>query len=137
VKILIDKREGKPYRLELSEEATLETGDYSIKEYEDKITFERKSHADLFSCLAVDYFKRFKSQLDRLSNIRYSGLIIESSWKTIGFGHVWSDLPGDKAQERLMRETLKRGVPIYFASSRKQAKEILRHLLCNAFELCH
>ena len=61
--IIIDSREQKkwPFQNVKVETAKLDTGDYSLKGYEDRITIERKSKVDLIKTVTHDR-ERFKRE---------------------------------------------------------------------------
>lgn len=61
--------------------AKLDSGDYSIKGFEDQIAIERKSAADLVSTIFYRR-KQFMAELERLQQMQWSGIIVESEWST-------------------------------------------------------
>lgn len=92
--VLIDTREKKPYSFrrmttgkQLSvrvktQKAYLETGDYSIAEYENGCCIERKSVSDLVQTVA-QHRDRFVRELERLSEIEHSFILVEGEWATV------------------------------------------------------
>lgn len=80
MKIIIDSREQKPYVFKDHETITqkLETGDYSIQGYEDKICIERKSLVDAYGTIGRGR-KRFINELERMKNFDLAIIMIESS----------------------------------------------------------
>ena len=78
--IVVDTREQKPYLFKGNTTIVhgLRTGDYSIDGYEDYVAVERKSLEDYYGCLSANR-KRFELALDRLSRIRFSSIVLESS----------------------------------------------------------
>jgi ERCC4-type nuclease len=65
-----------------TEIATLHTGDYSLKGFEDVVTVERKSAADLFGTLAGGR-ERFEAEHVRMMDFRRAVVVIESDWATM------------------------------------------------------
>ncbi len=126
MRILIDSREQTPYSLVDSEKATLKTGDYSVKGYEDRIAIERKAYSDLYSCLTSDK-KRFRKQLERLGELEFSYLLVDSHVSAVLLGHPQCDLPGEKALKFLIRHCTEFGVPFCFVDS--HGDKVVRNLL--------
>lgn len=62
-----------------TEIATLHTGDYSLKGFENAVTVERKSAADLFSTLASGR-DRFEAEHVRMQAFKLAVVVIESDW---------------------------------------------------------
>jgi len=78
--IIVDTREQKPYKfkgMDVINEG-LETGDYSLKGHESKITVERKSHEDAWNS-ARGSRKRFVNCLQRLAVMPHPAIVIECS----------------------------------------------------------
>ena len=63
-----------------TEIATLQTGDYSLKGFENRITIERKSASDIFGCF---YSDRFESELTRMMDFEVKAVVIESDWSSM------------------------------------------------------
>jgi ERCC4-type nuclease len=90
--IIVDSREQKPFTFSKEElkigatpdieVATLETGDYSLKGFEDKICVERKSITDLFGSCGKRR-KQFENEFNRMTSFDYAALVIEADWKGI------------------------------------------------------
>lgn len=95
--MLVDRREKTPYLFQGLragskrayrplivpwEWAHLETGDYSIRGYEDRVTIERKSLEDLYSTLS-GHRKRFEREHERMREIEFKAVVIEASWEKI------------------------------------------------------
>ncbi len=76
--VIIDTREQTPLafpRLQ-SIRGTLTSGDYSFAGAEDLFAIERKSIADLVSCVMGDNRERFERELTRLRGLRFARLLI-------------------------------------------------------------
>ena len=88
--IIIDTREQKPY--EFTGHPTvvtgLKTGDYSVTGMEHLVVVERKSQADYWGCLGKSR-ARFVKELERLSQIPYSLVVIEASLSMVREGYFY------------------------------------------------
>ena len=86
--IIVDTREQTPYTfasidpIPIVEVATLKAGDYSLKGFENQIAIERKSLLDAFGTFGQGR-SRFERELERLSIMRYTSVVIEADWDTI------------------------------------------------------
>lgn len=65
------------YRVE-----TLQTGDYSIAGFEDRVCIERKSIDDAFGTFGGDR-ERFERELDRMEAFDFAAVIVEGSWASV------------------------------------------------------
>jgi len=92
-KIIIDSREQAAYTFaNIKPKPTiiykgLSTGDYSLDGYENKITIERKTLADLFGSTGQGR-DRFEREFERLSSFDYAALVIEA-----GLGDIFKRPP--------------------------------------------
>jgi ERCC4-type nuclease len=86
--IIQDTREQAPYTFAcitpppLVEVATLASGDYSLRGFENQVAIERKSLADLFGTVGQGR-DRFERELERLSHFRFAAVVIEAGFETI------------------------------------------------------
>jgi ERCC4-type nuclease len=126
MEIIIDTREQTPYELVEAKKSKLKTGDYTVDGFEDVMAVERKSYSDLYKCLTSD-LGRFKKQLKRLGKMRHSALLVDSTVSSLLLGSVWCNLPGDVALRRLLRLSVKYGVPVMFVDD--NGKLVTRNLL--------
>ena len=118
LRIIVDTREQKPYQFGIhSEHVKLDTGDYSVKNYEALVAVERKSLEDLFRCLTTDRM-RFKDQLIRLGALPYKALVIDANLDTLLMGTAHSAYPGAEALIRLVSMCARVGVPFHFAGGK-------------------
>ena len=94
ITIIVDKREQTPLSFNIkdisipTELGTLQTGDYSVKGLESKISVERKSLSDLLGCIGNDR-ERFERELERISAFETRALVIESTWEEIEAGNYY------------------------------------------------
>lgn|SRR5574337_131406 len=83
--ILIDSREKQPYNFSkdhiTSEIIKLDTGDYTIKGYENEICIERKKNGLelLNNITGKGKAKAFRSELQRMKNIKHVFVVVEQS----------------------------------------------------------
>jgi ERCC4-type nuclease len=90
--ILIDSRERKPWKFQIpTETATLLTGDYSLKGYEDEIGIERKTLDDLWICLTSER-ERFQKELERSLQYKKLFVLFEARWQDVLDGRYRSDM---------------------------------------------
>ena len=78
--VIVDTREQTPFTFPdmRTERGTLQSGDYSLKGFEEHVAIERKSLADLVGCCTTGR-DRFKHELHRLRGFYLSAVIIEAS----------------------------------------------------------
>ena len=117
MKVVIDTREQLPYEFEDSITRTLQTGDYSIFGYENQITVERKSKADAYGSIGRGR-TRFIKELERLSEIDYSAIVVEASLSNFVEPPRFSQLNPKSAINSLLAWSIRYGVHIYFADNR-------------------
>ena len=117
MKVVIDTREQLPYEFEDSITRTLQTGDYSIFGYEDQVTVERKTKADAYGTIGKGR-TRFIKELERLSEIDYSAIVVEASLSNFVEPPRFSQLNPKSAINSLLAWSIRYGVHIYFADNR-------------------
>ena len=117
MKVVIDTREQLPYEFEDSITRTLQTGDYSLFGYEDQITVERKTKADAYGTIGKGR-TRFIKELERLSEIDYSAIVVEASLSNFVEPPQFSQLNPKSAINSLLAWSIRYGVHIYFADNR-------------------
>ena len=90
---LIDTREQLPLSLSplRTERATLATGDYTARGFEDEVCIERKSLDDLLACVGRER-ARFDRELHRMLAFPIRVLLIEATWDDIDRGGWRSQL---------------------------------------------
>jgi len=135
--IKIDSREQKPLWNIGSKVVygKLDTGDYSIEGYENKIAIERKSLIDLFGTLGSGH-ARFKKELGRALKLDYFAIVVEGSYSSCenkDFDNsCCSKMKGDVVTSILFTIHIKYKVPIFFANNRVEAKHIIKEIF-NAY----
>ena len=61
------------------ESGTLQTGDYSVKGFERRISVERKSASDAYSTFGPQNRDRFERELERLNQMDFAAVVVEAS----------------------------------------------------------
>ncbi|MCF6154476.1 MAG: hypothetical protein E3K36_04320 [Candidatus Brocadia sp.] len=118
--ILVDTREKKPltFHHARTKEASLQTGDYSLEHFADRITIERKSLPDLLGSLSGER-KRFMAEVQRMRAYEYAAIIIESSLADIYRGAWRNDISVASVVGSLQALSAKYGVHVLFACDRE------------------
>ena len=114
----------------------LDTGDYSIKEYENLIMIERKTLGDLWNTLTFGH-ERFMKEMDRalLYPIRY--LIIEGTLRDIEAGIRFSKVKPDFILYSLISLEVRYGIHVVMTDKRTDiAQTYVRKLLSKLFKYC-
>ena len=128
MKVVIDSREKLPYEFEDSIVRTLQTGDYSIFGYEDKVTVERKTKADAYGTIGNGR-TRFIKELERLREIDYSVILVEASLRNFIEPPQFSRLNPKSAINSLLAWSIRYGVHIFFADNRKMGNLLTLRIL--------
>ncbi len=100
-KIIVDTREQLPYRFDgiridrkksfvWTKTKTLQTGDYSLESYENRVCVERKSLSDLYGTLGSGR-ERFEREFERMQKMDDSMVVIEATWQEIVLPHLNDD----------------------------------------------
>ena len=87
MRIIVDTKEQKPYDFKRIKaippptliHASLLSGDYSIKGYENQVSIERKTKSDAYKTFGKGR-DRFEAELERLSRFDFAAVVIESEW---------------------------------------------------------
>lgn len=114
---LIDTREQRPLSLEpmRMETASLETGDYSVKGYQDYIRIERKSIDDLTQCVGKER-ERFDREMIRLRGYRFSAVVVEANWEDV-LEHKYRSQVHPNSVVGSCHAWQRKGVPVIFCGS--------------------
>ncbi len=117
--------------------ATLQTGDYSLKGFEDRICIERKSLADLLQSLGQDR-DRFMREVQRMRAYEFAGLVVESNMSTLYLGEWRSQITPQSVIGSLQALSAKYGIHIFLAGNRalaaKTVEGLLYHFLRKQYE---
>jgi len=91
----------------------LQTGDYSIDGFEDRITIERKSLPDLFGSTGRNR-QRFEREFARMAAMDYAALVIEADLSTIITNPPeHSKMLPKSVYRTLLSWSLKYGIPVW------------------------
>jgi ERCC4-type nuclease len=129
--IIIDTREQLKIPFKNFEVATLQTGDYSIKGYENLISIERKSAIDLYGTLGKGN-KRFKKELERSMDLEYFAIVVEDNFqnirnKTFENSH-FSKMKGYVITQILCTIHVKYNIPVFFTNNQYESKILIKDL---------
>lgn len=140
--IIKDSREKKGWNFRASANCRgmivrkLETGDYSLVDYEDLIMIERKSLSDLWGTLLTSR-ERFIKEMERAKEIPIRYLVIEGTLSDVMHGLKYSKVGPDYILSSLMSLEVKYGIHVIYTSKRKDvAQQYVRKLLAKLFQYC-
>ncbi|OGV63359.1 MAG: hypothetical protein A3K19_29145 [Lentisphaerae bacterium RIFOXYB12_FULL_65_16] len=130
--VLVDNREQVPFRFTrwpdiITQPATLYAGDYSLPGLEGAVALERKSLADLVTCLAAER-ERFEHELSRLSGMDFAAVLVEGDFRDLAAGRYRSQLNPRAAVASVAAFSV-RYVPILFGGDRDGAELMCVELL--------
>jgi ERCC4-type nuclease len=129
--ILVDDREKKPYNFPgvETEEARLETGDYTVKGFEDRFAVERKSLNDLATSVGNNR-DRFEAEIRRAQDFDNFTVMIEASRDDAQAGAYYSQIHPNAVTGTVDKWPLKYGVLDFeWAGNREQATQETLRLL--------
>ena len=114
----------------------LNTGDYSIEGYEDKITVELKELDDIVGCCTASR-DRFEAELVRMRVFSHRAIVVMSTWGAIEREEYRSAIKPQAVLGSLMGFAMSCNVPIIMAEDRKKAGLLVARLLWVAASQCH
>lgn len=131
--IIADTREGLPYSFSgyaaIVERGTLESGDYSILGFEDRISIERKTIDDLIGCLMGDNRERFERELGRLRAYDFAAVVCECTLDDLRRGRYRSDMNPKSAIQSVIAFMARYRLPFVFATDRAGGEMVTFSLL--------
>ena len=129
---LIDTREQLPLCLDplRTKQATLVTGDYSVRGLEGIVAIERKSLSDLLCCVGRER-ERFDREVQRLLAYPVRALVIESSWSALERGQWRSQITPQAAIGSCLG-WITSGLPVIMAGDHARAGRFVSRLLFTA-----
>jgi ERCC4-type nuclease len=139
IKIIIDTREQKPWTFANynTEHKKLDTGDYSVDGLEDILCIERKQSSSEFANNIVE--SRFKDVIERMSNMKYSFLLLEFDIEDLLIYPVGSTVPRrmwDKIKispafliKNILELQLNHNIIVYFCGNSKNAEKMAEYIL--------
>lgn len=134
-----DKFHGKYFSCNGMIERKLDTGDYSLLGFEDKLCIERKaSVSELAGNLGKDK-KRFMAEIDRMTDFDFKFLVLEFSLEDVMNFPEGSDIPESKwSQIRITNKYMLKmliefqmydRIHVIFCGNRKNAKLVVNSIL--------
>lgn len=129
--VVCDTREQKPFLFPgiATVRATLKTGDYSLRGFEDRITVERKNYQDAWNSMS-DGRARFERCVKRMAAMERAAIVIECSLTqlTIQPSYIKRVVPASVVGG-LVSWSAQFSIPVFFCDSREFAERItLRYL---------
>ena len=129
MRVVVDSREQAPWSFagaSVYEGTTvvpgsLQSGDYSLEGFEDRVACERKSLPDLVQCLGRER-PRFARELERARGLDAFCVVVEGSWQELAQGQYRSMLAPHSACQSIASFMARMGVPFWFAGSRAAAE---------------
>ena len=127
--ILVDSREQRPWHFETpTENATLKTGDYSLRGFEERIAIERKSLNDLVGSLSRGR-DRFEAELERAASFEQFVIVVEASISDV-IGHKYqSQMAPAAITGSIIALWSRYGTPFLFADTPKIAGAMAEKIL--------
>ena len=126
--VVVDSREQKPYRFQRSVTRALRSGDYSVEGLETQVVVERKSKEDAYSSLGRDR-ERFEREFRRLADFEYAAVIVEAGLSDFLEPPAFSRMHPHAAINTLVSWSVKYGVHVFFADSRRLARALTYRIL--------
>ena len=109
------------------ERATLKSGDYSLKGYEQLFAIERKSLADLIGTITQGH-ERFERELQRLMSFQYAAVVIEAHELDLRTGKYRSCLLPRSAVGMITAFEVRYRIPFHFCGNRIMAAQRIYEL---------
>lgn len=139
MKIICDSREQEPFRFPGMDctvaSGTLDTADYSLSGFQDRIGIERKSLSDLLGCFTSGR-ERFVRELERMRGFESCAIVVESDWRKLVSGDYRSHMNPNAARQSVVSIMQNYRMPFFFAESRAEAErftfDFLRHFHAHA-----
>lgn len=120
--LIIDTREQKPLfprtKGLVKVVNTLNTGDYSIKGFEDQFCIERKADSDLYSFIGKER-KRTVAKLEKMSQYKFAGLVIENSFDDLMMPNTYSEVSPESVRQFLISVQVRYGIHVFVSGKRK------------------
>lgn len=127
--VAIDTREQRPYAFPCpTVRKKLNSGDYSVLGMESLVAVERKSKVDAYGTIGKGR-DRFVSELERLSEMEYAAIVVESSMAEFVIPPEASRLNPKSAINSLIAWSIRYGVHVFFADSRIMGQTVTLRIL--------
>ena len=109
----------------------LNTGDYSLEGYEDRIAFERKSINDLITSVSITNKLRFMSCLNRLAELDHGYIIIDGLAMDVIKGSPYAGVNGSRILDTFLRMCMIHYLTPIFSVSRLHSEFFIYKLFSN------
>lgn len=132
VPVVVDTREQTPWNLSAAlfevEVATLRTGDYTIRGFEDRLALERKSLGDFVQTVTRDWL-RFRKELYRLAAFDVAAVVVEADVAAVMEHRYESDADPASVLGRANGILLDHGVPVFWWGPRATCTVMVERFL--------
>lgn len=140
MRVIVDSREQKGWSFRGQPSVTLikkklETGDYSLEGYEDRVAIERKSLDDLIGTLTTGR-QRFFAELERMRSYEVRTVVVEASIRQIEAADYRSQMKPAAILGFLGEIQINQFCPVQLVGSRAEAQIFTYHLLRAAQKFC-
>ena len=127
--IVQDTREQRPFIFECNTVVRkLAVGDYSLLNFENRITIERKSVGDLFATLGKGR-DRFIREVTAMSKFEFKAIVIEGDFDDIKAGYHFSQTHPNSVIGSLLTFSIRYGLHVFFCGNYENARRITLELL--------
>jgi ERCC4-type nuclease len=125
-----DTRESNPLDLSplKTERYKLDTGDYSVKTLENRVTVEVKEIGDFINCCTFER-ERFERELARMRDFTHKAIVIKGDWSTIVMKQYRSNTAPLAVLGSAMSFAMSANVSIIMAGDHKTAGQLVARLL--------
>jgi len=106
----------------------LKTGDYSLVGFEDEITIERKTLADLVNSIITDRYD-FIQKCERMSSFPKSCIVVEAPLSAVKSQYEWSHAQPNAVLGSLVAAQERWSIPVYFLDDSVLAEEFVASML--------
>jgi len=107
----------------------LKTGDYSLEEWEDEITIERKTLDDLVGSVMPPNRERFIGECERMAGFKRKAIVVEASLEEVKSPYMISAAHPNAVVGTLFAIQERWDIPIIWAGNRELAEETVAHIL--------
>ncbi len=136
--IIVDTREQTP--LSFGEHPVvrdnLATGDYSMVDFTDLVSIERKSLPDLVACVGRER-ERFERELKRLEAYRFRAVLIESTLMRIHKGNWKGKIKPNHVLGSIASWAINKKIDFLFCDNPELASDMCFRLLSKSYNSCY
>jgi len=112
----------------------LETGDYSCRGFEDKITIERKKIGDLLTCLGQER-ERFKREIERMASFEWKAIVVEGFEADLLSYHEFSLMEPESVRQSIISIEIRHHIHFYFGKTREDIERWILDRLIKFFRV--